>query len=79
MTQVVIYNQDNHTVAVIWPTPEALAEHGIDAVAKKDVPEGVPYKIIDSAELPSTRDARDAWVVPIANLTDGVGSAGNSF
>jgi len=79
MTQVIIYTQDNGVCAVIWPTPEALADHGIDAIAQKDVPEGRPYKIVDSALLPSTRDARDAWVVPIANLTDGVGSAGNSF
>jgi hypothetical protein len=38
MTQVIIYNQDNGVVAVIIPTPEALEQYGIEAIAAKDVP-----------------------------------------
>jgi hypothetical protein len=57
----IIYNQDNGVVAVIVPTPEALEQHGIQAIAIKDVPEGKPYKIVDVADIPSDRTFRDAW------------------
>lgn len=38
MNPVIIYKQDNGTVAVIRPTAEALATWGIKAIAEKDVP-----------------------------------------
>lgn len=79
MAQVIIYRQNDGTVAIIWPIPEALAIHGIDAIAKKDVPEGKPYKIMDSAALPADRTSRNAWMVQDVDLTDGVGAPGNSF
>lgn len=79
MSQVVIYKQDNGVVAVVYPTPEALARFGIDAIAKKDVPHGKPYKIIDSADLPTDRNQRNAWTVDDADLTDGVGAEHNTF
>jgi hypothetical protein len=47
MNQVIIYNQDNDVVAVVIPTPEALEQHGIQAIAIKDVPSGKPFKIVD--------------------------------
>ena len=79
MNPVIIYKQDNGVVAVIWPTPEALAVHGIEAIAQKDVPAGYPYKIIDAADIPTDRPTRDAWTVEDADLTDGVGADRNTF
>ena len=38
--QIIIYNEPSGLVAVISPAPEALAQHGIDAIARKDVPAG---------------------------------------
>lgn len=61
MTQRIIYNQDNGVVAVIIPTPEALEQHGIQAIAIKDVPAGKPFKIVDAADIPSDRTFRGAW------------------
>jgi hypothetical protein len=75
----IIYNQDNGVVAVIIPTPEALAQHGIQAIAIKDVPAGKPFKIVDAADIPSDRSDRDAWTVDEADLTDGVGGVSNEF
>lgn len=60
MNQVIIYKQDNGTVAIIRPTEEALLEYGIDAIAKKDVPAGVPYQIVDAANIPLDRTFRNA-------------------
>ena len=79
MNQVIIYNQDNGVVAVIIPSPEALEQHGIQAIAKKDVPFGRPYKIVDAADIPSDRSQRDAWTVDEAELTDGIGGTSNEF
>ena len=79
MNQVIIYKQDNGVVAVIIPTPEALALYGIEAIAAKDVPAGKPFKIVDAADIPSDRSERNAWTVDEADLTDGVGGESNEF
>ena len=61
MNQRIIYQTDDGCVAVIVPAPEAVALMGIDAIAKKDVPTGKPYKIVDVSEIPSDRTFRGAW------------------
>ena len=75
----IIYNQDNGVVAVIIPTPEALEQHSIQAIAIKDVPAGKPFKIVDAVDIPSDRSQRDAWTVDEAELTDGIGGTSNEF
>lgn len=79
MSQVIIYLQDDGVVAVIHPTPEAVALYGIEAIAQKDVPEGKPYKIIDKDELPTSREMREGWTIDESELTDGVGAPGQEF
>lgn len=71
MTQMIIYTREDGGVSVIFPTPEALAQHGIAAIATKDVPVGRPFKIIDASDLPSA--PQETWEVDDADLTDGVG------
>ena len=61
------------------PTPECLLEHTIEEIALKDVPAGKPFKIIDTADVPSDRTFRNAWEVDPATLTDGVGADYNTF
>lgn len=75
----IIYKQDDGTVAVIIPTPEAIARYGIDAIAAKDVPVGKPYKFVDESDIPSDRTLRAAWTVDEAELTDGVGADYDTF
>lgn len=79
MTQLILYTQDNGTVAIIRPTEEALALYGIDAIAKKDVPFGKPYKIVDASTIPTDRTFRSAWEVDDVDLTDGIGAESNEF
>lgn len=64
---------------IIYPTPEGgiaiVAPSGelpLEEVARKDVPAGVPYKIIDAADVPTDRTFRSAWEADISN-PDGVG------
>jgi len=79
MTQRIIYQQEDGSVAVIIPAPEAVATYGIEAIALKDVPSGKPFKIVSEADIPSDRSYRNSWTVDEADLTDGVGAAGNTF
>jgi hypothetical protein len=68
MTQRIIYQNNDGGVSIIIPTGKLA----IEEVAKKDVPAGVPYKIVETASIPEDRTFRGAWE---ANITepDGVG------
>jgi len=63
MTKRIIYPTDNGGVAILVPAPEWLAQEGntVELLAIKDVPKGKPYKIIDTADVPSDRTFRNAW------------------
>ena len=69
----IIYTNEDGSLAIIHPTQEALQLFPIDEIAKKDVPTGLPYKIVDDSEIPTDRTFRNAWTVDEATLTDGVG------
>jgi hypothetical protein len=75
--QKIIYIQDSGNAAVITPTPETLAQYGIEAVAQKDVPAGKPYKILDASELPFA--PQETWIVDESQLNDGVGAGTDEF
>ena len=77
--KVIIYKQDNGSVAVIYPNQTAVDKYGIDALAKKDVPTGKAYKIIDSDDLPTDLTFFEAWTGDEKLLTDGVGDDINMF
>lgn len=59
MTKRIIYPTDNGGVAIIVPAAECGLT--IKEIAAKDVPAGKPYKIIDTADVPSDRTFRSAW------------------
>lgn len=79
MIQRIIYQTDEGGVAVIAPTPEALMQYGIEAIALKDVPAGKPFKIVNTVDTPSDRTFRAAWEVDESVLTDGIGAEYNIF
>ena len=78
MNQVIIYTQDNGTVAIIRPTEDALATYGIEAIAKKDVPFDKSFKIVDDSAIPTDRMFRNAWEADMSN-PDGVGAESQEF
>ena len=79
MDKRIIYKTDESGVAVVIPTPEALASHTIEEIAAKDVPAGKPFKIVDASEIPTDRTFHSAWEVDETNLTDGIGAEHNMF
>lgn len=71
MSDVIIWKQDNGILAVTHPSNNCGLS--VDQIAKKDVPTGKRYKIIDSTELPNWDEFRDAWTCDDTFLDSGVG------
>lgn len=69
MNRVVFKNEDG-SVSILIPAQDVLDEVGIIAIAKKDVPAGLPYWITSDADLPQDRTMRDKWG-DILKITDG--------
>jgi hypothetical protein len=57
MTKRIIYPTQDGGVAILIPAGEL----SIEEVARKDVPAGVPFKIVDTTEVPDDRTFRSAW------------------
>tara|TARA_B100000131_G_scaffold153007_1_gene148368 strand:- start:123 stop:359 length:237 start_codon:yes stop_codon:yes gene_type:complete len=75
----IVYRQDDGVLAIVIPNlkeinPATGVVFTIDEIAKKDVPTGKKYKIIDDSDVPTDRSFRNAWTVSESDLTDGVGS-----
>jgi len=71
-TKKIIYLQDNGSIALM--TPGVKEERTVDEIARKDVPTGKPYKIIEATDIDSLdMDFFNAWTIDEAELTDGVG------
>ncbi len=70
----IIYKNESGSLCIITPSPEALSILTVEQIAQKDVPTGLPYKIVEDSEIPTDRTFRDAWTVDESTLTDGVGA-----
>lgn len=76
---VVVYYESDGQMALLHPAKEYLDRYGIQKIAEKDVPEGRPFKIITTDDIPTDRTFRNAWTIDVSELTDGVGQASNLF
>lgn len=70
MEKRIIYPNGDGGIAVIVPSPRW--DKTIQALAKKDVPEGTPFLIVDAADIPTDRKYREAWEADFSN-PDGYG------
>lgn len=59
----IIFPNGSGGVAVLIPTGELP----IEEVARKDVPVGVPYLIVEDTAIPSDRTFRNAWSADFTN------------
>lgn len=71
MTKRIIYQSTDGGVSIIIPANCGLTA---EQIAAKDVPTGLPYKIVDAADIPTDRTSRNDWFVDAAELTDGEGA-----
>lgn len=53
----IIFTNAEGGVAILIPTGEVP----IEVVARKDVPQGVPYKFVEDSDIPTDRTFRNAW------------------
>lgn len=74
MNKRIIYQNNDGSVAIIIPARFEDCGLMIEQIAAKDVPTGLPYKIVDVTDIPTDRSERSAWTVDEADLTDGVGA-----
>jgi hypothetical protein len=74
MANAIIYPQDNVNIALVMPTGELP----IEDVAQKDVPAGVPYLIVDLADVPEDHTFFGAWEADFSN-PDGHGLGADAY
>ena len=68
----IIYQNEVGGVSVIIPADCGLT---LEQIANKDVPTGLPYKLVDViGGIPVDRAERALWYVAAVDLTDGVGA-----
>jgi hypothetical protein len=74
--RIIYLNEDDKLesdVSIVIPSTEGLEDSTIDELAKKLVPTGKKYKIVDKSEISNDRTFRNAWTIAESELTDGVG------
>ena len=59
----IVYKNEDNTICVVVASHESLKAHTLDDLAKKDVPDGLPYWIVDETEFPTDRTFRNAWEI----------------
>jgi hypothetical protein len=55
----IIYPTPEGGVAIIIPAPDCGLT--VEEIAAKDVPAGVPFRIVEAADIPDDRTFRNAW------------------
>lgn len=75
----IIFKKEDNSIGIIIPSQEAINIFGIEAIALKDVPAGLAYKIVDDSDISSDRTFRNAWEWDNTIKLDGVGSEFNTF
>ena len=68
----IIYKASDGTVIIIVPADNI--DMTVEEIAKKDVPTGLKYKIVDVSEISPDRTFRNAWDINESELTDGTGA-----
>ena len=71
MPKRIVYKTPEGGVAIIIPAMDSALT--VEQIAARDVPTGLPYKIVNTADVLSDRQWRRTWTVADVDLTDGVG------
>jgi hypothetical protein len=70
MPKRIIYPNETG-ISIIIPADCGLT---VEQIASKDVPQGLPYLIIDTVEIPTDRSQRHLWTADFST-PDGYGGA----
>jgi hypothetical protein len=74
MTQMIIYKSEEGRAILVIPAPNCGIS--IEEIARKDVPAGLPYHIVNESQVPVDRTFYEAWEADFTNPTGyGIGAA----
>jgi hypothetical protein len=76
MSQVIIYPNNEGWLSVVTPAPECGLS--IEEIARKDVPAGKPYHIINVNQMPQDNTFFNAWEADFSN-PDGYGIGADAW
>jgi hypothetical protein len=76
MNQSIIYPQDSGSIALVIPAPECGLS--VKEIARKDVPVGVPYLIVNNGDVPLEHEFFGAWEADFSN-PDGYGIGADAW
>lgn len=69
---VIVFQPEGRPVAILTPCECGLT---LQQIGKKDVPAGLPFWIVDAADIPTDTTYRNAWTLDVQAMgsPDGVG------
>ena len=65
---IIYYNPKFDQLSLLWKSSRCSLTY--EEVAKKDVPKGLKYKIVNESDLPSDLSFIDAWEDDFTDVTD---------
>ena len=73
MSKLIIYKSEEGRAILVIPAPNC--EIPLEEIARKDVPSGLPYHIIDRSQIPTDMTFYEAWEADFTNPTGhGIGA-----
>ena len=73
MSQLIIYKSETGNAMLIIPAPNCGVS--IEEIARKDVPVGLPYHIVDASQVPEDMTFYAAWEADFTSPTGyGIGA-----
>lgn len=61
MEKRIVFKNKDGSCGIIIPAPRALETMTVEEIAKKDVPNGLEWRITNIENIPSDRTHRNAW------------------
>lgn len=77
MPKRIVYQTNNGGVALITPVMDCGLT--VEEIARKDIPAGQRYAILDTVDVPTDFTFFDAWEVNHSDLNDGIGIGQNAW
>ena len=65
MSKLIIFKSEEGRAILVIPSPNC--EIPVEEIARKDVPPGLPYHIIDRSQIPTDMTFYEAWEADFTN------------
>jgi hypothetical protein len=75
MNERIVFQGEGQTMAVVIPCDCGIP---VLQIGLKDVPDGVPFWIVDASDIPEDRVLRNAWDLDVAAMGEPHGVGDNS-